>query len=61
MVLCADPAFVWSMEDVLAVYERPYDAARPVVCLDETSRQVLGDTRPSLPAAPGWVARADPE
>ena len=49
------------MEDVLAVYERPYDAARPVVCLDETSRQLLGDTRPPLPAVPGQVARTDPE
>src|SRR4051812_33729080 len=35
----AYPAFVWHREDVLAVYARPYDPARPVVCLDETSRQ----------------------
>lgn len=49
------------MEDVLAVYERPYDPARPVVCLDETSRQLLGDTRPPIPAAPGRQARHDPE
>lgn len=49
------------MEDVLAVYERPYDAARPVICLDETSRQLVGDTRPPIPAAPGRVARHDPE
>ncbi len=33
------------MEDGLAVYQRPYDRARPVVCLDETSRQVLGERR----------------
>lgn len=49
------------MEDVLDVYERPYDPARPVVCLDETSRQVLADARPPQPAAPGRPARHDPE
>ncbi len=49
------------MEDVLAVYERPYDPARPVVCLDETSRQLLADARPPLPPAPGRPARRDPE
>jgi hypothetical protein len=49
------------MEDVLDVYERPYDPARPVVCLDETSRQLLADARPSLPPAPGRPARHDPE
>jgi hypothetical protein len=49
------------MEDVLAVYERPYDPARPVVCLDETSRQLLGEARPPLPPAPGRPARHDPE
>ena len=49
------------MEDVLAVYERAYDPARPVVCLDETSRQLLGDARPPLPPAPGRPARHDPE
>ena len=49
------------MEDVLGVYERPYDPARPVVCLDETSRQLLADARPPLPPAPGRPARHDPE
>jgi DDE superfamily endonuclease len=49
------------MEDVLAVYERPYDPARPVVCLDETSRQLLADARPPRPPAPGRPARHDPE
>jgi DDE superfamily endonuclease len=43
------------------VYERPYDAARPVVCLDETSRQLLGETRAPQPTAPGIAARSDPE
>jgi hypothetical protein len=49
------------MEDVLAVYQRPFDPARPVVCLDETSRQLLGEVRPPLPAVPGQPARHDPE
>ena len=49
------------MEDVLDVYSRPYDPARPVVCLDETSRQLLADARPPLSAAPGRGARHDPE
>lgn len=49
------------MEDVLDVYERSYDPARPVICLDETSRQVLGEVRPSLPPAPGRPGRHDPE
>lgn len=49
------------MEDVLDVYQRPYDPARPVVCLDETSRQLLGDIRPPLPTIPGHPARHDPE
>ena len=57
----ADPAFVWQMEDVLTVYQRPLDPARPVVCLDETSRQLLADTRPSTPLGPGQLARPDPE
>jgi hypothetical protein len=49
------------MEDVLDVYTRPYDPARPQVCLDETSRQLLAETRPPLPPAPGRPARHDPE
>jgi hypothetical protein len=57
----SDPEFVWHMEDVLSVYERPFDPARPVVCLDETSRQLLGEVRPPLPASPGRPARCDPE
>ena len=57
----ANAAFVWQMEDVLDVYHRPHDPLRPVVCLDETSRQVLADTRAPLPVAPGQPARHDPE
>ena len=49
------------MEDVLDVYQRPLDPARPLVCLDETSRQLLADTREPLPVVPGHPARHDPE
>lgn len=49
------------MEDVLEVYTRPYDPRRPQVCLDETSRQLVGETRDPLPPAPGRPARYDPE
>jgi hypothetical protein len=49
------------MEDVLDVYERPYDARFPVVCMDETSLQLLSDARPPLAAAPGRSMREDHE
>jgi DDE superfamily endonuclease len=51
--------FVYHMEDVLEVYCRPYDPKRPVVCLDETFRQLIGEVRELLPPAPGGVARYD--
>src|SRR5215208_6968460 len=56
-----DAEFVWRMEDVLGVYTRPYDPRRPQVCLDETSRQLLGEVTPSLPPAPGRPVREDYE
>lgn len=49
------------MEDVLAVYARPYDPARPVVCMDEKPFQLLGHVRDPLPARPGRDAREDSE
>ena len=49
------------MEDVLDVYEQPYDPRRPQVCMDETSKQLVGETRTPLPAAPGRPARIDYE
>ena len=55
------PGFAWRMEDVLEVYTRPYDPQRPVVCPDETSRQLLAHTRPPLAAGPGQPAREDHE
>jgi hypothetical protein len=44
------------MEDVLAVSTRPYDPRRPQVCLDETSRQLLGQVTPPMPLAPSTPA-----
>jgi len=38
------------MEDVLEVYARPHDPERPVVCLDETSKQLVAETRTPQPA-----------
>ena len=49
------------MEDVLDVYKRPYDAKRPVVCLDETSKQLIGEVATPVPASPGHVAQYDYE
>jgi len=49
------------MEDVLEVYKRPYDVKRPVVCLDETSKQLIGEVATPQPTAPGQVAHYDYE
>jgi hypothetical protein len=49
------------MEDVLAVYARPYDAARPVVCVDEGGKQLIGEVREPLPVRPGSAAKQDYE
>lgn len=49
------------MYDVLGLYAKPYDAAEPVVCLDEKSKQLLEQTRRPLPASPGQIAKEDYE
>jgi DDE superfamily endonuclease len=49
------------MEDVLEVYQRPHDPACPVVCVDETSKQLIAETRVPIPAKPGRPARHDYE
>jgi hypothetical protein len=54
-------AFVAAMEDVLTVYGRPYNALRPVVCMDEKPYQLLGEARGPLPARPGSVEKVDNE
>jgi hypothetical protein len=57
----ANAEFVCAMEDVLEVYTRPYDPQRPQVCVDETSKQLVAETRMPLPAAPGQPKRVDYE
>ena len=49
------------MYELLGLYAKPYDAAEPVVCLDEKSKQLLQQTRRQIPAAPGQVAKEDYE
>jgi len=57
----ANAEFACAMADVLEVYQRPHDPDRPVVCLDETSKQLIGETRTPIPPAPGRPARIDYE
>lgn len=49
------------MEKVLDVYKRPYDPAHPVVCMDESPKQLIGESRIPIPAVPGQLARYDYE
>jgi len=53
--------FVAAMEDVLDVYHRPYNPQRPVVCMDEASKQLIAEVRAPLPPQPGQVAKYDSE
>src|ERR1700712_5959817 len=57
----ANAAFVAAMEDILAVYTRPHDPERPLVCLDETSKQLIRETRTPVPMKRGQPARVDYE
>jgi hypothetical protein len=57
----ANAAFVAGMEDVLEVYQRPRDPACPMVCVDETSKQLIAETRVPITAKPGRPARHDYE
>jgi len=59
--LQASAAFVANMERVLGVYRRPHDPTRPVVCMDETPRQLIGQTRQSIAAQPGQPERENRE
>jgi transposase len=56
-----DAEFVCAMEDVLDVYHRPYDEDRPLVCLDEASKQLIGEAVQPLPPVPGQPERFDYE
>ena len=51
----ASAEFVWHMEDVLQTYQLPYDPRSPVVCMDEASKQLIGEVNNPLPVRPGKV------
>ena len=55
----ADADFVAKMEDVLEVYQRPCDPLRPVVCIDETNKQLIEEKR--IPCEPGHPEKVDSE
>jgi hypothetical protein len=54
-------AFVWRMEEILDLYEEPYDPKRPVVCFDERPCQLLAEVREPLAGGPGRPERCDHE
>src|ERR1035437_7912416 len=56
-----DQAYIQKMEDVLAIYEKPYNPAQPVVCLDEKPISLHADVRAPIPAKPGKLAKQDNE
>ena len=49
------------MEEVLDIYKLPYDPKRPIICMDESSKQLTKEVRESLPACPGQVLKYDTE
>jgi transposase len=53
--------FVAAMEQVLDVYKRPFNKAKPVVCMDETPKQLIKEVRNSLPMRPGFEKKVDYE
>jgi hypothetical protein len=53
--------YIEKMEDVLAVYEKPYNSAEPVVCIDEKPVTLHAEVRPPIPMAPGKIAKRDNE
>ena len=56
-----DPEFIKRMYDVLDLYEEDYDPKRPIVCLDEKSKQLLGNKRRSISIKPGSSEKYDYE
>ena len=56
-----EAAFVCQMEEVFAIYKKPYDAQYPQVCMDAMSPQLTGEVRVPLPAQPGKPLRDDTE
>ena len=57
----ANAAFVCAMEDILEVYRRPYNANEPLICMDETTKQLVKEMRNPIPMQPGKPACYDYE
>ena len=57
----ANAEFVWRMEEILSVYKLPYDPRRPLVCMDESSKQLVAEVRSPRGVAPGNVPHMDYE
>lgn len=57
----ANAAFVCTMEDILEVYKRSYNPNEPVICMDETAKQLIKEIRLPVPGMPGKIARFDYE
>jgi hypothetical protein len=55
------PEYIEKMEDVLAVYEKPYNSAEPVVCMDEKPVTLHAEVRPPIPMTPGKITKRDNE
>ena len=53
--------YIWHMEDILSLYEEPYDRLRPVMCFDERPCQLIGDTLAPMPMKSGRSKRQDYE
>src|SRR5437016_537235 len=51
--------YIWHMEDILELYEQPYDLRHPVICFDERPCQLLGDVLMPIPMKPGRAKRHD--
>ena len=51
--------YVYHLEDVLEVYKRPFDARFPLICMDETSKQMRAEIYDPLPMKPGFVKKVD--
>ena len=56
-----DEEYIAKMEDVLALYEKPYHSTEPVICLDEKPVSLHDDVRPCRPIRPGHIAKRDNE
>jgi len=52
---------VAAMEKVLDVYKRPYNAMKPVICMDESPKQLIGETRVPIPMSKGHLRKSDYE